>query len=317
MATLATDQFDKILLDLVNQERAKAGLNPLILSQKLDEAADKYAEKMATGDFFSHTDPISGSNVAKRVSDEGYQWTRVGENIAAGYATAEAVFQGWMNSAGHRANILNPNYTHMGVGYHYLTNDTGNVNYNHYWTQVFGAGDSNFGTYQEETTDSEPTPEGLTIGGDKNDNSLFGGDGNDTLIGRKGSDILDGKAGNDILIGVAPNAAAPGQGEIDELIGGSGYDTFVLGDSAKVYYDDQNNGSAGLDDYGLIKDFVLGEDRIQLSGGKSYAIGSSPSGLPTGSAIYLYDNGYEVIGVVEGISASTLLSNTSSVFQWV
>lgn len=67
----------------------------------------------------------------------------MGENIAAGYSTPEAVVEGWKNSSGHRANLLNPNFTELGVGYYYLANDTGSVNYNRYWTQVFGSGDLN------------------------------------------------------------------------------------------------------------------------------------------------------------------------------
>ncbi|UBF24763.1 CAP domain-containing protein [Kovacikia minuta CCNUW1] len=66
-----------------------------------------------------------------------------GENIAAGYSTPEQVVQGWINSPGHRANLLNPSYTELGIGYYYLANDTGSVNYKSYWTQDFGSGDRN------------------------------------------------------------------------------------------------------------------------------------------------------------------------------
>ena len=68
----------------------------------------------------------------------GYQWSGAGENIAAGYASPEDVMDGWMNSQGHRANILNCAFRDIGVGYVYLANDTGQVNYRHYWTQDFG-----------------------------------------------------------------------------------------------------------------------------------------------------------------------------------
>ena len=151
MAILPQDQFDQQVLNLVNQYRAQNGLSALILSQELDQAADKYANRMATGDFFSHTDP-NGSTPFTRMRAEGYQYTTAGENIAAGYATPESVVQGWINSPGHRANILNANYKHMGIGYAYLANDTGSVNYRHYWVQTFGAGDSNYGVYGAETT---------------------------------------------------------------------------------------------------------------------------------------------------------------------
>lgn len=136
-----TDQFDLQILDLVNSERAKYGLNPLSLNEKLDIAADNYSQRMATGDFFSHNDP-NGSTMVSRVQQVGYQYTHLGENIAAGQSTAVDVFNGWMNSPGHRANILNSNFTHMGLGYYNLNPDGGQIRYQHYWTQVFGAGDN-------------------------------------------------------------------------------------------------------------------------------------------------------------------------------
>ncbi|MDJ0690009.1 MAG: CAP domain-containing protein [Xenococcaceae cyanobacterium MO_188.B32] len=71
-------------------------------------------------------------------NDTGYQYSTAAENIAAGYQTPEAVVEAWMGSAGHRANILNPDLTEIGVGYEYLANDTGSVNYNSYWTTTFG-----------------------------------------------------------------------------------------------------------------------------------------------------------------------------------
>ena len=157
MAILRQDQFDQRVLDLVNQYRAQNGLRPLTLSQKLDRAADKYASRMATGDFFAHNDP-NGSTMGSRIQAEGYNYTSAAENIAAGQSTPEMVVQAWINSAGHRANLLNANLTHMGLGYAYLANDTGTTNYNHYWVQKFGAGDPNPGTYVAETDSVNPPP---------------------------------------------------------------------------------------------------------------------------------------------------------------
>ena len=314
MTVLAIDQFDQEILSLVNQERTKQGLNPLSLSEKLDKTADLYSARMANGDFFGHVDPQTGSSVATRVSAQNYQWTTVGENLAAGYSTPQAVFQGWMNSNGHRANILNPNFTHMGLGYTDLVNDGGSVNYHRYWVQVFGAGDPNPGTYVAESDDSSSSP----IVGTNGNDSLSGGSQNDTIAGGLGSDRLEGNGGNDFLTGVDPASAQPGVGEIDDLSGGLGYDTFVLGDSTQSYYDDALTNNRGLQDYGRIRDFTLGEDRIQLYGGQSYALGSSPSGLPTGAAVYLRSNNtLELIGLVEGSSSSTLLNNVESVFSFV
>ena len=86
---------------------------------------------------FSHMGS-GGTTASDRANLAGYQSPSVGENIAAGYMTAQEVVDGWMNSPGHRENILNPNYTEIGVGYYYLENDTGIINYNRYWSQSFG-----------------------------------------------------------------------------------------------------------------------------------------------------------------------------------
>ncbi|MEM7759978.1 MAG: CAP domain-containing protein [Cyanobacteria bacterium P01_A01_bin.40] len=132
-----SSQLINQVLELTNAERAKAGLNPLTLNNQLAQAAQGHSDRMAEDDFFSHTG-ADGSSVSDRVQDTGYQYSRAGENIAAGQRTAEQVVQDWMNSPGHRANILNPEFTEIGIGYELLENDTGSVNYNHYWTQVFG-----------------------------------------------------------------------------------------------------------------------------------------------------------------------------------
>jgi uncharacterized protein YkwD len=87
---------------------------------------------MAMQDFFDHRQMV------ERVRAEGYQYSLVGENISAGNSTPEAAMQSWMNSSGHRANILNSGFRELGVGYYVLENDQGSVNYKHYWTQVFG-----------------------------------------------------------------------------------------------------------------------------------------------------------------------------------
>ncbi|HYW18343.1 MAG TPA: CAP domain-containing protein [Nodularia sp. (in: cyanobacteria)] len=202
MAILGKDQFDQTVLDLVNQYRAQNNRQSLTLSQKLDQGADKYANRMATGDFFAHNDP-NGSTAFTRITAEGYNYTAAGENIAAGQSTAEQVVQAWIDSPGHRANILNANFTHMGLGYAYLANDTGTTNYNHYWVQTFGAGDPNPGTYVAEI----------------DSNIISGGDGNDTLNGGVGNDTLNGGLGNDILNGGAG---------IDTLIGGGGNDIYIV-----------------------------------------------------------------------------------------
>ena len=124
------------VLDLVNAERAQAGCSPLRAQNQLLQAAQGHSQDMALRDFFSHTS-WDGRSPWDRIQATGYTYTRAGENIAAGYRTPETAVAAWMNSSGHRANILNCSFTETGVGYYYLQNDTGNVNYHHYWTQVF------------------------------------------------------------------------------------------------------------------------------------------------------------------------------------
>ncbi len=130
--------IDREILNLINQERSNAGLNPLLLHSQLDSAANNHSEDMALEDFFSHTSS-NGTNWSHRIAAV-YRGSRLAENISAGLATPAGVVQQWMNSRPHRANILDPNLEHIGIGYYHLPNDTGSVNYNHYWTLTFGAG---------------------------------------------------------------------------------------------------------------------------------------------------------------------------------
>lgn len=124
------------VLELTNQERARAGLEPFQLSTQLSNICQDHCWDMAHNDFFSHTGS-NGSSGVERAEAKGYPYPYVGENIAAGYSTPESVVTAWMNSPGHRKNILNPYYKEIGIGYYHLENDTGNVNYKDYWTQNF------------------------------------------------------------------------------------------------------------------------------------------------------------------------------------
>ncbi|HHX63482.1 MAG TPA: CAP domain-containing protein [Chloroflexi bacterium] len=126
--------FEDRVIQLTNQERAKAGLAPLTRSAELSRAAQEHSVDMATGNFVSHIGS-DGSNPGDRITRAGYAWYTFGENVAAGYTTPESVVEGWMQSEGHRQNILNPDFKHIGVGHaHNASSD-----YKHYWTQVFGA----------------------------------------------------------------------------------------------------------------------------------------------------------------------------------
>jgi uncharacterized protein YkwD len=119
------------VLDLVNAQRQSAGCQPLTANSTLTAVARAHSTDMATRNFFSHTNP-DGLSPFDRMRAAGYNGKLMGENIAAGYSTAQAVMTAWMNSAGHRANILNCGYAEIGIGY-----ATGG-SYGHYWTQDFG-----------------------------------------------------------------------------------------------------------------------------------------------------------------------------------
>lgn len=105
------------VLKLVNAERKKAGVQPLTLSDKLTNIAYMKAKDMADKNYFSHESPTYGSpfNMLKQF---GVSYSYAGENIAAGQRSAEEVMNSWMNSSGHKANILNKNYTQLGVGFY-------------------------------------------------------------------------------------------------------------------------------------------------------------------------------------------------------
>lgn len=124
----STRSYAEQVVDLVNRERAKEGLAPLTIDTGLEQAALVRSREIQTN--FSHTRP-NGSSFATAVAEAGVTYRRTGENIAWGQKTPEAVVNAWMNSAGHRANIMNVNFSRIGVGY--LTNASGTP----YWTQLF------------------------------------------------------------------------------------------------------------------------------------------------------------------------------------
>ncbi len=129
----ALSDFESEVIDLVNAERAEEGCPALTAHPTLRQVAYAHSQDMAVRDFFSHVNP-DGEELDDRVNETDYDWMGLAENIAAGYETPERVVEGWMNSPGHRANILNCTYLDIGVGYYYAANST----YEHYWTQVFG-----------------------------------------------------------------------------------------------------------------------------------------------------------------------------------
>ncbi|MEU4094622.1 CAP domain-containing protein [Streptomyces sp. NPDC026673] len=117
------------VLGLVNQERAKAGCSALKVNAKLTTAAVDHSKDMASHKNMSHTGS-NGSSPADRISSAGYNWSRYGENVAYGYASASSVMNAWMASPDHKRNILDCSFKEIGIG----LAQPGN-----YWTQDFGA----------------------------------------------------------------------------------------------------------------------------------------------------------------------------------
>ena len=122
--------YQKEVVDLVNIERAKAGLNPLTLDSSISNVATKKSQDMIDNNYFSHNSPTYGSpfDMLKKF---GISYKTAGENIAMGQKTPKEVVNAWMNSEGHRKNIMNPNFSKIGVGV--AQKSGGSI----YWTQIF------------------------------------------------------------------------------------------------------------------------------------------------------------------------------------
>jgi uncharacterized protein YkwD len=104
------------VLQLTNNERAKKGCGPLRTNSALTKAADLYATDMVVHHYFDHNSQ-DGRSPFDRMKTAGFKGGSMAENIAVGYKSAAAVVEGWMNSEGHRKNILNCDYTMIGIGY--------------------------------------------------------------------------------------------------------------------------------------------------------------------------------------------------------
>ena len=125
--TGSSESYAQQVLTLVNRERAANGLSALRLDDTLSRYAAVKSQDMHDNGYFSHTSPTYGSPF-DMMKSFGITYNYAGENIAMGYSSPDAVVTAWMNSAGHRANILSANFTTMGLGY---VADGG------YWTQWF------------------------------------------------------------------------------------------------------------------------------------------------------------------------------------
>lgn len=135
ITTCENPEWHNKLLILTNAERSQNNLPPLNHNSRLAESAQRHAEDMASHNFCDDKGS-NGSSLKERVQDVGFPYSLIGENVAAGSQTPEEVFKGWMNSSGHRANILNPDFTEFGCGYAYNPSSKDG----HYWTQNFAKG---------------------------------------------------------------------------------------------------------------------------------------------------------------------------------
>jgi uncharacterized protein YkwD len=140
LSTCGLSDFSTRLLQRINQLRA-SGANcgtsgqfapaPAVAwNALLTQAADAHSQDMAARNYFDHTSP-DGVTFTQRIDATGYAWSAAGENIAAGYPSVDAVMDGWTQSAGHCANLMNQNFTEIGVS---CVPGTSSTTYSNYWT---------------------------------------------------------------------------------------------------------------------------------------------------------------------------------------
>jgi len=155
-ATSADPQLDseeQAFITLINNYRAQNALGPLSIDWEMQASSDWMSNDMGVNAYFSHTDSL-GRDPWTRMCDFGYCYnTWKGENIAAGYNTAQSVFIAWQNSPGHNANMLGANYTAMGISRAY----TAGSPYGWYWTNDFGGVNSNATPPGSATPTTSPT----------------------------------------------------------------------------------------------------------------------------------------------------------------
>jgi uncharacterized YkwD family protein len=130
LVTAQVSSYEQQVVNLCNAERAKNGLPPLSINANLARMAHVKAQDMRDKNYFDHNSPTYGSPF-QMMKTFGISYSYAGENIAAGQPDPQSVVNSWMNSPGHRANILNPNYTQIGVGY------VSGGSYGTYWTEEF------------------------------------------------------------------------------------------------------------------------------------------------------------------------------------
>ena len=271
--TVATD-LERYLLELMNEERAAVGLPPLTLELNLNNSADAHSNWISDADTFSHTG-VNGSSSNDRIVSAGFElqgaWT-TGENIGAQsisgndglFDEIDAIHLGLMNSSGHRANILNADYTHVGLGI-----ITGPLTFGASGefqavivTQNFGA------TAGIVDLDLMGSDESETIRGSTGDDHISGAEGHDTLTSSGGTDTIFGGAGNDSLRGDGGNDELDGGNGNDSLNGGVGDDELLGGDGFDLLQGSLGNDT--LDGGARADNLFAGQGDDHLSGGDGF-----------------------------------------------
>ena len=308
---------DKIwdILKLVNAEREKEGLSQLILSQELMRASSIRENELTT--LYSHTRP-NGESCFTAINKT---YGNVGENIAAGYTSTTDVMNGWMNSTGHRANILNSNFKRLGAGYSYSSN----TYYEHYWVQMFG-GDL-WETENIEIDNLLKTKLTLTVNDSIISNSnlkdianleltnINGTSGDDLMVngkwyGEKGNInvIINGGNGNDTITN---------SGYHSVLNGGSGNDLIYNGyyyyDNGWIGFLDDSYNSDYNDEYGSANTTIeggVGNDTIKNKGDKTLINGGSGDDdieIKSSDVTINGGNGNDIINIADSNSKNNLI----------
>ncbi|WP_299652172.1 CAP domain-containing protein [uncultured Tateyamaria sp.] len=289
---------ERLMLDLINEERISRGLDPLALELRLNDASEDHSTWMDDTGVFSHTG-AGGSTAGDRIEDTGFtlsgNWTW-GENIAfqsergaPGIADDVAdLHTSLMNSPGHRANILNPNFELIGIG---VEIGDGRGYDAVYVTQNFARTSAPVQIDSGTPTPPEPDTDVLTgtagndrLSGGAGEDALRGNMGADTLLGRDGDDSIEGGTGWDHLYGGEGNDTVRGEQGNDRVSGGLGNDQVFGGAGADVLFGgngaDVLMGRSGNDT--MFGGF--GQDRLEGGAGRDAMTGGAGQDRLNGGA---------------------------------
>ena len=261
------------------------------------------------------TEQLSGDNNTRINNFENISSVTLGSGYDTIIATGNLlVSNGSINAGGGTDTLIvdysSASFTYLGNGGYGVTNTYTN-SFEGLWHRLY---------YGYWTLLNYNNVEVFQVTGTQYADHLRGYSGDDTLIGGEGNDNIAGGDGSDTIISVNPNVAKPGLGTVDTVTGGTGEDTFILGDATWIGYDDYNRTTAGTGDYLIIKDFNPQEDIIQLLGSSS-----DYTTTVSGNNINLYINKPdsepdELIAVLEntqGLINSLQFNLTGSYFNYI